>query len=44
MIGHVFKGVREPVLSRVFEYWKNNDQDLGKKIEEGVWATTNGDG
>jgi catalase len=30
--------VREPVLSRVFEYWKNVDPDLGKKVEEGVRA------
>jgi catalase len=28
--------VKEPVLSRVFEYWRNIDPDLGKKIEEGV--------
>jgi catalase len=36
IIGHVSKGVREPVLSRVFEYWRNVDADLGKKVEEGV--------
>ena len=36
MIGHVSKGVKEPVLSRVFEYWRNIDADLGKAIEEGV--------
>jgi catalase len=36
VIGHVSKGVKEPVLSRVFEYWKNIDPDLGKTIEEGV--------
>jgi catalase len=24
------------VLSRVFEYWKNVDPDLGKQVEEGV--------
>jgi catalase len=36
MIGHVSKGVKEPVLSRVFEYWRNIDPDLGKAIEEGV--------
>jgi catalase len=36
IIGHVSKGVREPVLSRVFEYWRNVDPDLGKKVEEGV--------
>ena len=35
VIGHVQKGVKEPVLSRVFEYWRNIDADLGKKIEEG---------
>ncbi|WP_099024491.1 catalase [Mycolicibacterium palauense] len=38
IIGHVSKGVREPVLSRVFEYWRNVDPDLGKKVEEGVRA------
>ena len=36
VVGHVSKGVKEPVLSRVFEYWKNIDPDLGKTIEEGV--------
>jgi catalase len=36
VIGHVLEGVKEPVLSRVFEYWRNVDPDLGKKIEEGV--------
>jgi catalase len=34
IVGHVSKGVKEPVLSRVFEYWRNVDPDLGKKIEE----------
>ncbi|PRC58176.1 catalase, partial [Mycobacterium sp. ITM-2017-0098] len=29
IIGHVLDGVKEPVLSRVFEYWKNIDPDLG---------------
>ena len=38
VIGHVSDGVKEPVLSRVFEYWRNIDPDLGKKIEEGVRA------
>ena len=38
IIGHVSKGVTEPVLSRVFEYWRNVDPDLGKKVEEGVRA------
>jgi len=26
VIGHISKGVKEPVLSRVFEYWRNLDQ------------------
>ena len=42
VIGHVSKGVEEPVLSRVFDYWKNIDPDLGKRIEEGVRANGNG--
>ncbi|MDT5135215.1 MAG: catalase, partial [Mycobacterium sp.] len=44
VIGHVSDGVKEPVLSRVFEYWRNIDADLGKKIEEGVRANLNGNG
>ena len=35
IIGHVCKGVKEPALSRVFEYWRNVDHDLGTKVEEG---------
>jgi hypothetical protein len=27
---------------RVFEYWRNVDPDLGKKVEEGVRANLNG--
>ncbi len=43
IIGHVSKGVREPVLSRVFEYWRNVDPDLGgKKVEEGVRGGADG--
>lgn len=38
IIGHVSGGVKEPVLSRVFEYWRNVDPDLGRKVEEGVRA------
>ena len=38
VVGHVLGGVKEPVLSRVFDYWKNVDAELGKKIEEGVRA------
>jgi hypothetical protein len=28
--------------ARVFEYWRNVDPDLGKKVGEGVRATLNG--
>jgi catalase len=28
--------VREPVLSRAFQYWKNVDSDVGRRIEEKV--------
>lgn len=38
IIGHVSGGVKEPVLSRVFEYWRNVDADLGQKVEDGVRA------
>jgi catalase len=36
VIQHVSDGVKEPVLSRVFEYWRNIDPDIAKQIEEGV--------
>ena len=32
--------VEEPVLSRVFEYWKNIDQEVGTRIEEAYAAAT----
>ncbi|SKH27017.1 catalase KatA [Mycobacteroides abscessus subsp. massiliense] len=38
---HVSDGVKEPILSRVFEYWRNIDIDTGDKIERGVRAATN---
>jgi catalase len=44
IVGHVSKGVREPVLSRVFEYWRNVDADIGKKVEAGVRASLDGNG
>jgi catalase len=44
VIGHVSKGVKEPVLSRAFEYWHNVDPDLGKKVEDGVRANLNSNG
>ncbi|WP_136069157.1 catalase [Modicisalibacter radicis] len=36
VVGHVKGGVQEPVLSRVFEYWRNIDETIGRRIEEGV--------
>ncbi|MEU8894928.1 catalase [Nocardia sp. NPDC048505] len=36
VVGHILGGVQEPILSRVFQYWKNVDADLGKRIEVGV--------
>ena len=36
------KGVQEPVLSRVFEYWRNVDKDLGDRIEQGVRSQRSG--
>ncbi len=42
IVGHVLGGVSEPVLSRVFEYWKNVDSELGKAVEEGVRAGLDG--
>ena len=41
VVAHVSKGVKEPVLSRVFEYWRNIDADVGKKIEEGLQGSLN---
>ena len=40
IVGHLSKGVKEPVLSRVFEYWSNVDTDLGKKVEEEFRASS----
>ncbi|OQO92901.1 catalase [Saccharomonospora piscinae] len=34
IIGHAKKGVSEPVLERVFEYWRNVDKDLGDKVAQ----------
>ena len=43
IIGHVPKGVCEPVPSRVFQYWTNVDPDLGRQVEEGVRAKLSGE-
>ena len=34
--GSLLGAVREPVLSRAFEYWKNIDANTGRRIEEKV--------
>nr|WP_300310692.1 catalase [Halomonas sp.] len=36
VVGHLCGGVTEPVLERAFAYWKNVDQTLGERIEQGV--------
>jgi catalase len=38
VVGHVRNGVREPVPSRVFEYWHNVDKAIGDRMEQGVRA------
>lgn len=37
-VGHLSGGVTEPVLERAFEYWRNIDQEVGERIEQGVRA------
>jgi len=34
--GSLLAGVREPVLSRALEYWKNVDREVGRRIEAKV--------
>jgi catalase len=36
--GHVLQGVSDKVVARVFEYWKNVDQELGERVEQAVGA------
>jgi catalase len=36
VVGHLKKGVSEPVLQRVFEYWRNIDKQIGDRIAKGV--------
>jgi len=38
--GHVKHGVEEPVLSRVFSYWRSVDSSLGDRVEEAVLGRT----
>lgn len=34
VVGHLKKGVSEPVLIRAFEYWSKIDKDIGKRIKK----------
>jgi catalase len=36
VVGHLKKGVSEPVLQRAFEYWRNIDKETGDRIAKGV--------
>ncbi|MBT0726459.1 catalase [Rosenbergiella australiborealis] len=36
--GHLLNGVKEPVLSRAFDYWRAIDQNIGDRIAEKVKA------
>jgi catalase len=36
VVGHLKNGVTQPILERAIQYWKNIDQEIGKRIEEGV--------
>jgi len=36
VVGHLKKGVTEPVLQRAFEYWRNIDKEIGDRIAKGV--------
>ena len=35
VVGHLKDGVSEPVLLRVFEYWRNIDKETGDRIAKG---------
>jgi catalase len=36
IVGHLKKGVSEPVLERAFEYWRNVDKEIGDRVTKGV--------
>lgn len=38
VVGTLRGGVVEPVLSRVFQYWKNIDQEVGENIEKEYYS------
>lgn len=37
--GHLLNGVKEPVLSRAFDYWQKIDIDIGTRIKQKVTAS-----
>ena len=40
VVGHLKKGVSEPVLERAFEYWRNIDKEIGDRIAKAMnWRT-----
>ncbi|MEU0542282.1 catalase [Nocardia sp. NPDC005978] len=39
--GHLLNAVTEPVLVRAFEYWRNVDAEIGRRVEETVRAKQN---
>ena len=42
VVGHVTGHVIEPVLSRVFDYWRSVDKVVGDAVEQGVRNATTG--
>lgn len=38
VVGHLLNGVTEPVLERAFTYWSTIDENIGKRITDGVRA------
>ncbi len=40
--GHLADGVSEKILVRAFEYWRNIDDETGRKVEEAVRAKVGG--
>jgi catalase len=36
VVGHLKKGVTEPVLQGALEYWRNIDKEMGDRIAKGV--------
>ena len=38
IVGHVLGGTSEALYERIFEYWRNVDEELGKRVEAGLRA------